>query len=189
MKRIIWIVGVGLAALLLLSGGTATYRVLHADRVGTTPSELDQNAFYISIFVVLFVITGTIVWFLAGLLRWRWPRLSLPLSLAVSHTILLLICVALCPTGIFFGEPPVDDLYLGYYLFPGVHLYFVAGKIIEPLEPLVGRLLPDFWGSILYLVILPGFVCAVLGGAQWYLIGKLVERVRASRLRRNAQAA
>ena len=156
--------------------------------MGTLPSPLDESVFGISGFVVLFAITAAIVWFLARLLRWRWPRLSLPLSLVMSHTILLLICVALFPTGIFFDEPPFDDLYFGYFLFPGVHLYIVAGKIIEPLQPLVGRMSPGYWGAIVYLVILPGLVCAVLGGVQWYLIGKIVEWLREGRMRRIAQA-
>ena len=182
MKRTVWIVGAGLVVLLAAFAGMATDRLFRADKLGTAPSQLDENIFYVSIFALLFAVTGVIVWFLARLLRWQWPYLSLAFSLVLSHTCLLLICAALFPTGIFFAPPPVDDLYGGYFLFPGVHLYLLAGKIIEPLQPFVGRIMPDYWGAILDIVILPGLVCAILGGVQWYLIGKAVERFRTRRV-------
>jgi hypothetical protein len=151
-------------------------------------SEPAQNTIVTAFIVLLFAVTGAVVWFLARLLRWRWQQLSFPFSLVVSHTILLTICVALAPTGIFFADRPFDDLYLGYYLFPGVHLYILAGTIVQPLEPLCFRM-PEFWGAVMYLLIFPGIVCAVLGGAQWYLIGKLAEWIRAIRARRVPQRA
>lgn len=151
-------------------------------------SEPAQNAILIAFIVVLFAVTGAVVWFLARLLRWRWQHLSFPLSLVISHTILLVICVALAPTGIFFANPPFDDLYLGYYLFPGVHLYFLASTIVRPLETLCFRM-PEFWGAVMYLLIFPGLACAILGGAQWYVIGKLIEWIRVIRARRVPQPA
>jgi hypothetical protein len=141
-------------------------------------SEPIQNAIIMVFILALFALTGAIVWVIARLLRWRREHLSFPLSLVISHTILLSVCVALCPTGIFFADRPFDELYLGYYLFPGVHLYFLASMIIRPLEPLFLRM-PEFLGAVMYLLIVPGLICGVLGGGQWYLIGKLVEWIRA----------
>ena len=139
------------------------------------------------VILALLVVTGAMVWFLARLLRWKWPGLSLAPSLVISHTALLLLCVALVPTGVFFGAPPFDDLYLGYYLFPGVHLYFLASQMVRPLEALCQRM-PDWWGAVFYLLVFPGLACIILGGAQWFVIGKLVERIRAHHARRVAQS-
>jgi hypothetical protein len=146
-------------------------------------NEVAANLFVVLVTLVLFVVTGSVVWFLARLLRWKWPRLSLPVSLVVSHTALLVFCVTLCPTGIFFMDRPFDDLYLGFYLFPGMYLYVVAGQILYPFQSLFLRL-PGFWGAVLYLLIFPAILCIILGGAQWYLIGKVVEKIRAVRARR-----
>jgi hypothetical protein len=139
-----------------------------------------QNLLVGLLMLALFVVTGAMVWFLARLLRWKWPRLSLPVSLVISHTALLILCAALAPTGGFFGDPPFDDLYLGYYLFPGIHLYFLAGQIVRLLEPLCQHM-SDWWGAVFYIVVFPGVVCIILGGAQWFLIGKAVQWIRAHR--------
>jgi hypothetical protein len=138
--------------------------------------------------LALIAITGAILWFLAWALRWKFPGLSLPGSLVVTHTCLLLICVALLPTGIFFADPPFDDLYFGYFLYPGIHIYLLSGPVVEPLEQFLSHL--GYWGAILEGLVIPGLIGVVVGGAQWYLIGKLVEWLRRrSRVRHIQQQA
>src|SRR5438105_5115401 len=105
-------------------------------------SSINEGVLVGATLAVLFAITCLAVWLVAFLLRRRFKRLSLPVSLVLSHSLLLLVCVALYPTGIFFGKPPVDDLYGGFFLFPGPHLYLLAGKFfVEPLLPLLSPLL------------------------------------------------
>jgi hypothetical protein len=139
-----------------------------------------QELIVFAALLALFAITSAIVWFLAQLLRWKWPRLSLPVSLVISHTGLLLLCAALAPTGVFVDDPPFDDLYLGYYLFPGIHLYILSGQIVRLLGPLCQHM-SDWWGDVFYIIIFPGVVCIILGGAQWFLIGKAAQWIRAHR--------
>jgi hypothetical protein len=137
--------------------------------------------------LALIVVTSAIVWFLAWALRWKFPRLSLPASLVITHTTLLLICVALLPTGILFVDPPFDDLYLGYFLYPGIHIYLLSGPVVKLLNPFLYHL--GYWGAVLAGLIIPGLIGVVVGGAQWYLIGKVIEWLRRSRARRIPQQA
>jgi hypothetical protein len=149
-------------------------------------SEPTQNAIIIFFVLTLFAVTGAVIWVLARLLRWRWQHLSFPLSLALSHTILLVICVALAPTGIFFAEPPFDDVYFGYFLYPGIHIYLLSGPVVEVLNPFLYGL--DWWGAVLAGLVVPGLIGIIVGGIQWYLIGKLIECLRKNRYRCVSQA-
>jgi hypothetical protein len=142
---------------------------------------ISDTLFYIGFFVAIYAINISGVWFVARLLR-RWiSRLRLTWSLVASQTLLLLACVALYPTGIFFAEPPVDDLYAGFFVFPGVHLYLLAGKLF--LDPLMDygfsswlfQHVPVRNANLIGLLFLPAVFCAMLGAMQWYTIGKVVE--------------
>jgi len=95
---------------------------------------ISNDLFYVGFFIALYAINIIGVWLVAWFLR-RWiSRLTLTWSLVASQTVLVLLIVALYPTGVFFAEPPVGDLYAGFFLFPGVHLYLLAGKLcLDPL--------------------------------------------------------
>jgi|ERR1700730_11577051 hypothetical protein len=149
---------------------------------------IGDNLFYVGFLVMLYAINIAAVWFVARLIR-RFSHLSLTWSLVAAQTLLLLLCVALYPTGIFFAASPADDLYAGFFLFPGVHLYLLAGKLC--LEPLMDSGFSNWLSqhvsaraaNLIGLIFIPALLCAILGALQWYLIGKSIERVRARRTR------
>src|SRR5947209_9244817 len=140
-----------------------------------------DSFFYIGFFVALYAINISGVLLVAWLLRRWFSRLSLAWRFVASQTLLLLLCVALFPTGIFFAEPPVDDLYAGFFLFSGIHLYFLAGKLC--LEPLMDQGLsnwlfqhaPGRAANLIGLVFLPAVPCTILGALQWFGIGNAIE--------------
>jgi hypothetical protein len=140
-----------------------------------------DNFFYMGFFAALYAINISGVLLVALLLRRWFSRLSLAWSFVASQTLLLLLCVALYPTGIFFAQPPVDDLYAGFFLFPDVHLYLLAGKLF--LDPLMDHGFSNWLfqhvqernANLIGLIFLPAVPCVILGAVQWYTIGKVVE--------------
>src|SRR5256885_811654 len=152
-----------------------------------------DNFFYIGFFAALYAINISGVLLVAWLLRRWFSRLSLSWSSVASQTLLLLLCVALFPTGIFFAEPPADDLYAGFFLFPGIHLYLLAGKLC--LEPLMDhgfsnwlfQHAPVHAANLIGLVFLPAVPCAILGALQWFGIGKAIDWFGKRRVRNAAK--
>jgi len=160
--------------------------------MNTPMAAISDTPFYVGL-VVIYAINITGVWFVARLLR-RWvSRLKLAWSFVASQTLLLFLCIALFPTGIFFAEPPVDDLYAGFFLFPGIHLYLLAGKLC--LEPLMDhgfsnwlfQHAPERAANLIGLVFLPAVPCAILGALQWFGIGKAIEWFGKRRVRNAAK--
>jgi hypothetical protein len=137
----------------------------------------------IAAFAIIPLVGGAIVWALARVVRWRFPRLSLPVSLVFSHTALLLLCVALYPTGMFVADIPFDDLYLAYFLFPGTHISFLADKLVEPLSAFLFAHLSSHDASVAGVILLPGFIGLAVGGLQWYFIGRLVGQLCSPRMK------
>jgi hypothetical protein len=138
----------------------------------------------IIVFALIPLLGAAVICGLAYFLRRRFSDLTLPLALVISHSALLLLCVALYPTGIFTADIPFDDLYFAYFLFPGTHIDFAVGKfIIEPLTPVAFRLMSPRLASLVGIVFLPGLLGLFLGGLQWYFIGRGVNWLRSRRLR------
>jgi hypothetical protein len=95
-----------------------------------------------------------------------------------SHTALLSVCVALYPTGIFFSDIPFDDIYSAYFLLPGFHIMILGQKLSDVLSPFLFSHLSSRWASITGIVFIPGVIGLVLGGLQWYVIGRAVQHFK-----------
>ena len=112
-------------------------------------------------------------------------RVSLPLALVIAHSLLILVAIALYPTGIFIAdEVGFDDIYAAYLFVPGTHIYLAVGNlIVEPSGSLLFRLFSSHVASIFGIVVLPGVFGAIVGGIQWYLLGCGFEYLRSRRPR------
>jgi hypothetical protein len=134
---------------------------------------------YASGIIVLTVtplVGGALVWGLACMFRWRFPRMALPIAFASSHTALLLLAVALFPTDIFIPNIPFDDLYTAYFFIPGTHIWLIGQSISNASLSFLFARMSSHWASITGIVFIPGFVGMVLGGLQWYAMGNVVQR-------------
>ena len=104
-------------------------------------------------------------------------RLSFPWVLAALHTAILSVCVALYPTGIFLPDSPFyDDVYIAYLFFPGIFVYCISGAAAVLLSPWLQTVMSYHAASLMCIVFIPGIVGLVLGAAQWYFIGCLMDR-------------
>ena len=100
--------------------------------------------------------------------------LSLPARLASIHTLIILAAMALYPTGIFISEPPYDNVYTIYVLVPGIHIFMLGLQLSHLLSPWLLMLMSRHAASILCVVFIPGAVGIIVGGLQWYFIGKII---------------
>lgn len=89
--------------------------------------------------------------------------------------------MALYPTEIFVPAIPYDDVYLIYLLFPGFHIYIIAGQLSNQLFPWLLTKMSSHAASVLCIVFIPGIIGIILGGLQWYFIGKLILAFREGR--------
>jgi hypothetical protein len=111
-------------------------------------------------------------------------RLSLPGRLAAIHTLIILAAMALYPAGLFIPDPPYDDVYLIYVVVPGIHILWIGMYLSHSLFPLLSTLpVSRRAASILCVVFIPGLVGIVVGGLQWYFIGKIILLLRGERQR------
>lgn len=111
-------------------------------------------------------------------------RLSLPGRLAAIHTLIVTAAMALYPTGLFIADAPYDDVYLIYVLVPGIHILVIGMQVSQQLFPLLSALLLSRRAaSILCIVFIPGLVGIIIGGLQWYFIGKIILLLRGERQR------
>jgi hypothetical protein len=96
---------------------------------------------------------------------------SLPVFLAAGQGIVISLSMALFPCGIFNN---LGDVFPPYLLVPGAFIYAVTDVLIlGPLSnPLFSRL-PYQSANILLLVVIPGLAGIILGGLQWYLLGRI----------------
>lgn len=117
-----------------------------------------------------------------ALRRWILRRASLPVALAVSHALIVIVSIALYRVDIFWAGPPVDDVYVPFAFVPGfpVHLlgYMLGGWVDHAFRSDLLTMMSFNTFSILTLVIIPGVVCLLLGTLQWYLLGRLWLRLR-----------
>ncbi len=129
--------------------------------------------------VVLFLIGAIPVVGLGTILR-RSVGLSWAWSLAISHAAIVLACVALYPTGIFFPDIPFDDLYMSYFFVPGLHIYYPATALANGCWDWLRTFLTGPQTSVCCLVFLPGFIGLLAGTIQWFLLGWAYQQVRRS---------
>ncbi len=130
----------------------------------------------VAMLVVLVLLGGLAVIGFAAFLRRYLPRLSLPVSFSLSHSVLVLLCIGLYPTDIFFPSIPFDDVYISYLIIPGLHIYWLATQVLPLVDPYLMTKFSFHTASLISIVFIPGLICLFLGGIQWYFIGGLWQR-------------
>ncbi len=107
------------------------------------------------------------------LVNWFW-RLSLPIKLVVIHTTIIFVAIALYPTGIFIPKTPYDDVYIIYLLVPGIHIFMIGVTLSQQLWPWLLTKMSHYTASVICIVFIPGIVGIIVGGLQWFVIGKII---------------
>ncbi|HEX9959643.1 MAG TPA: hypothetical protein VGB00_01760 [Pyrinomonadaceae bacterium] len=108
-------------------------------------------------------------------------RLSLPAKLVVIHTLIISAAMASSPAAIFIPAAPYDDVYIIYMLVPGIHIFMIGIQISLQLFPWLSAIMSPRAASVLCVVFIPGLVGIILGGLQWYFIGKIILLFRRER--------
>lgn len=101
-------------------------------------------------------------------------QIFLPTKLAGIHTLIILISMALFPTYVFTPDPPFDDVYIIYVLVPGLHIYMIGVQLSHQLFPWLLTKMSHYAASLICIVFIPGVVGIIIGGLQWYIIGKII---------------
>ncbi len=82
--------------------------------------------------------------------------------------------MALYPTDIFISDAPFDDVYTIYVFVPGIHIYLVGGQLSLQLFPWLLTKMSHYAASVLCIVFIPGVIGIIIGGFQWFIIGKII---------------
>jgi hypothetical protein len=108
----------------------------------------------------------------------RFGKLSTSFHLALSHTLLMGLFLAISPLYMFvtWGSP-FADVYLPFTFVPGIHIYSpIHTYITEPFFEWRTTTTSSYWGALLCVIAIPGVLGIGIGGVQWWLLGKLWER-------------
>lgn len=108
-------------------------------------------------------------------------RLSLPGRLAAIHASIIAAAMALFPAGLFIPAAPYDDVYLIYIFVPGIHIFWIGIYLSHSLFPWLRAIMSPSAASILCIIFIPGLVGIIVGGLQWYFIGKIILLLRGER--------
>ena len=106
-------------------------------------------------------------------------KLSLPWSLVVFHSALIVLFMFTLWNGWFVTGVPFDCFYVPFFLASGPLVYSIAHYVQHWSEHFFSSDASVFlpWG------IIPSVVCIILGGIQWWCIGRLWLWFRTKRLR------
>jgi hypothetical protein len=114
---------------------------------------------------------------LAGLLRASprvrcWP---VGCQLAAAHSLVVLGILIFAPLYVVATwDSPYGDVYVPYLLAPGFHIIYPVDRVFgEPVFHWLLKYLESFPASILSVIVVPGLVGLVVGGAQWWLLGTM----------------
>lgn len=108
----------------------------------------------------------------------RSMRLSLPWKLIVLHSALIVLFMFTLWKRWFITDIPFDSFYAPFFFTSGPLVYFVA----HFLQLWSEHLLPADASVFLPWDVIPGVVCLILGGIQWWCIGRLWLWFRTRRL-------
>ena len=123
-------------------------------------------------------------WFGAQLLRRHRPSLSLGKSLVLCHAFLVVLEVASFPAAVPLMPPFYDDVYLLFFIAPGLHLYFLASLIASYSTAFLLAHFSGYWAGLTGIVFLPAVYGIVLGSVQWILVAQIIKaRTRLARAR------
>ena len=105
--------------------------------------------------------------------------LSLPVKLVILHSALIVLFMFTLWNRWFLTDITFDCFYAPFFFTSGPVVYFIAHYLQHWSERLFSPDTSVFlpWG------VVPGLVCLILGGVQWWFIGRLWLWFRARRLR------
>jgi hypothetical protein len=108
----------------------------------------------------------------------RFTRRGTGFLLAVAHTGLMLAAMAAAPLWILSDpEPMYANVYAPYFLVPGPHIWVPSAQFFgATVAPWLDEFLAPRAVGVLCIVVGPGLVGLLVGGAQWYLIGAAWDR-------------
>ncbi len=104
--------------------------------------------------------------------------LSLPWKLVVLHSALIALFMFTLWKRWFITDIPFNSFYAPFFFTSGPLVYFVA----HFLQLWSGHLFPADASVFLPWDVIPGVVCLILGGIQWWGIGRLWLWFRTRRL-------
>jgi hypothetical protein len=109
-------------------------------------------------------------------LAWgRWFRS--PYRLPIIHTVLILVfMLALYVDWTDFTPQPYDCVYLPYLLLSGPIVYGVGHIAMHRVDSLIP--VDDTATIRIAWNVIPGSVCLILGGVQWWLIESIYSRLQ-----------
>ena len=121
-------------------------------------------------------------------MKLRIPLFQAPYRLAIIHTILILLFMFTYSQRLFLPDPQMECIYEPYGWVSGPLVYdFMA----HPIQHLAEDHLPPGTGVVVAWGIVPGIVCLVFGGLQWWgieLFGlKIIRKLKRSRSVSNKQ--
>ena len=99
----------------------------------------------------------------------RWP---LKYRLFASHTGVIAALMAYSPVYIrsIWGSP-YGDVYGPFLLVPGFPVYYPSGRLSDLAFVHLLRYLESFPASVITVIVLPGLLSILLGGAVWLTVG------------------
>ena len=106
-------------------------------------------------------------------------KLSLPAKLVILHSVLIVLFMFTLWKRWFITDIPFEDFYAPFFFTSGPLVYFVA----HYLQLWSEQFFPAHASVFLPWDIVPGVVCLILGGVQWWFIGRLWLWFRARRFR------
>lgn len=119
------------------------------------------------------MVTVLVVLGASAALRRFWPRLPTPWLVVAAHTALIAAAMAFCRVGKLYPPLPFDDVYVPFYVVPGIHIYLFTGRLARWVDPLLFLdRVPPHAAAVLAIVVAPGLVGIALGGALWYAVAR-----------------
>jgi hypothetical protein len=96
-------------------------------------------------------------------------RLPLPWKLVAIHTVLILLFTFTLWNKWFLSDIPFDCFYLPFFLTSGPVVHTFAHFLQHYSE----QFFPAHTHWFLPWGVVPAFVCLILGGIQWWYVGRL----------------
>jgi len=129
--------------------------------------------------ILAVLIGGALVLGLAWVLRAfsLFRTIPYPWVLVLVHTLFIVLIVVTFPVDRFTSPPPFDDLYSAFFFIPGFHIYVLGLKASFHLLPWLERAFGHQTTGIASFLYIPSFVGSILGGLQWYWLGRLIQRL------------
>jgi hypothetical protein len=93
--------------------------------------------------------------------------------LVVSNTVIIVVLMALSPSKFLFPASFYDDIYPYYFFVPGPHIFILGYSAAGYCTPKLQTVLSGHTLGYATIILIPGLIGIIVGGAQWYLFGRL----------------